>query len=161
MKEFSIPLIKKYSRPLIEIFNVPALIDTSSVIPIVSMYPSMFEKVFDAKKILSDEFLYNERGAVYSFAEFKIGELIFKEFEIFVPDTPKFQFPFVLSATLFHGMTYEIDTINQKFTVRMKDEQSLEREFKIKKFRGELYPQIDGVLFQDVDIELQDCQIFF
>ena len=42
----------------------------------------------------------------------------------------------------------------------MKDEQKFEREFKIKELRGQLYPQIDGVLIQDVDIFLHDWFLF-
>lgn len=156
MKEFSIPLMEKYTRPVIELYHLPALIDTRSVIPIISLYPSMIEKVLDAKLILSDIFLNCEKGAVYSVSEFKIGEIIFKDFEVFVSNEPKFQFPFLLSITLFHGTIYEIDTINKKFVVRMKDEQNLMRECKIKEVRGQLYPQIDGVLFQDVDMFLHD-----
>lgn len=165
MKEFSIPLIEKYSRPVVKLYGMPTLIDTGAVVPVFSMYPALFEKCFDVKIILQDQYIIGthgkEKGAVYSISDFKIGELIFNDFEIFVPNEPRLQFPFLLSANLFHGMDYEFDTINQKFTVRMKDEQSLKREFKIKDLEWQLFPQIDGVLFQDVDIELQDCQIFF
>ena len=159
MKEFSIPLMSEYSRPVIELYKLPALIDTSAVIPVFSIYPALFEKCFDVKIILQDKYIIGtygeEKGAVYSISEFKIGELIFNDFEIFVPNEPRLQFPFLLSSTLFHGMDYEFDTINKKFTVRMKDEQPLNREFKIKEFKGELFPQIDGILFDDVDIFLR------
>ena len=163
MKEFSIPLISDYTRPVIELYKLPALIDTDAVIPIVSMYPALFEKCFDAKIILQDKYIIGtygeEKGAVYSISNFKIGDLTFENFEVFVPYEPNIKFPFLLSATLFYGLIYEIDTINQKFTVRMKEEQPLTREFKIKDLDGQLYPQIDGVLFQDIDIELQDFQV--
>ncbi len=42
----------------------------------------------------------------------------------------------------------------------MKGEQSSEREFKIKDLDGKLYPQIDGTLIQDIDIELYDFYFF-
>ncbi len=156
MKNFSLPLSEKYQRSVIELYKLPALIDTSAVIPVVSMFPAMFEKCFDVRIILPNEYVIGfGAGAVYSLAEFKIGELIFNEFEVFVPHRPKLNFPFLLSATLFHGMAYEFDTINQKFTVRMRDDQPLTREFKIREIRGELLPQIDGVLIQDADIFLQ------
>ena len=158
MKEFSIPLISDYTRPVIELYKLPALIDTGALIPVFSIFPSTLEKYFDIKLIFPDEHITGfggeEKGAVYSISNFKVGELIFKDFEIFVPKKPHLQFPFLLSANLFHGLIYEIDTINQKFTVRMKEEQLLERECKIKKIRGQLYPQIDGVLFEDIDIFL-------
>ena len=164
MKEFTLPLSWEYERPVIELYNLPALIDTVAIIPVVSMFPSIFEKHFDAKIILQNGFITGfggiEKGSVYSISEFKIGEMIFNDFEVFVPEEPKIKFPFLLSATLFYGMSYEFDTINKKFTVRMNDEQSLAREFKIKELRGQLYPQIDGVLLQDIDIELVDFRIF-
>ncbi len=158
MKEFSIPLMSDYTRPVIELYKLPALIDTGAVIPVISIFPSIFEKHFDSKLILPHGDISGiggkEYGAVYSLSNFQVGDLIFNDFEVFVPDEPILQFPFLLSANLFHGMAYEIDTINQKFTVKMKDEQPLTREFKIKKFKGQLYPQIDGVLFEDIDIFL-------
>ncbi len=163
MKEFSIPLMSDYTRPVIELYKLPTLIDTGAIIPVISIFPSIFEKHFESKLILENGTISgiggDERGAVYSLANFKIGDLIFKDFEVFVPYEPRLKFPILLSANLFHGMIYEIDTINQKFTVRMTDEQSLNRECKIKKIRGQLYPQIDGVLFDDVDIFLREFWI--
>ncbi|MBQ7705728.1 MAG: hypothetical protein IJT73_09945 [Selenomonadaceae bacterium] len=165
MKEFSLPLMSEYARPVIKLYGMPSLIDTGAVVPVFSVYPYFLEKTFAAKMILPrgniSGFGGKEYGSVYSLKNFKVGELIFETLEVFVPDEPDIKFRFLLSATLFHGMDYEIDTINQKFTVRMNDEQNFNREFKIKDLEGKLFPQIDGVLFEDVDIELQDYQIFF
>ena len=164
MKEFSIPMKKDYQRPIIELYNLPTLIDTGSVIPVFSIYPPILEKYFEIKLILENEsiegFGGKERGSVYSIKNFKIGELIFNDFEVFVPRDPHLKFPFLLSATLFYGMEYTVDTINNNFIVRMKDEQNFERDFKIKSLRNKLYPQIDGVLVQDVDSFLLDWVIF-
>ena len=164
MKEFSIPLKKDYQRPVIELYNLPTLIDTGSVIPVFSIYPTTLEKYFEIKLILENNaiegFGGKELGSVYSIKNFQVGELIFNDFEVFVPTKPKLQFPFLLSATLFYGMNYEVDNINEKFIVRMKDEQSFEREFKIKSLNNRLYPQIDGVLIQDVSSFLIDYWIF-
>ena len=160
MKEFSLPLVEKYTRPVIKLYNLPALIDTGAIIPVISIFPSIFEKYFESKLILENGTISgiggDEFGAVYSLTNFKIGDLNFKDFEVFVPYEPRLQFPILLGATLFHSMIYEIDTLNQKFTVRMNDDQPLNREFKIKKVKGNLYPQIDGVLFDDIDIFLRE-----
>lgn len=158
MKEFSIPLKRKCERPVIELYKLNSLIDTGAVIPVFSIDPAIIEKFFDIKLILETGFIGgfggSEKGSVYSIKNFEIGELKFKDFEVFVPDRPKIQFPFLLSATLFYGMDYEFDTINEKFIVRMKDDQNLERDFKIKDLNGRLFPQIDGILLQDTDMEL-------
>ena len=77
MKEFSVPLLNKYERPIIELYNLPTLIDTGAVIPVASVYPSIFEKYFETTLIVENQFIGGigglERGAVYSIAEFKIG----------------------------------------------------------------------------------------
>ena len=163
MKEFSIPLKNEYERPVTELYKLPALIDTGAVIPVFSIFPTILEKFFDIKLILPAGYISGfggmEKGAVYSLTEFKIGELIFKDFEVFVPNNPKIKFPFLLSATLFFGMVYEFDTINKKFTVRMNDDENLTRHFQIKDLNGKLFPQINGILLQDVDIELQNFYI--
>ena len=164
MKEFSIPLKKNYERPIIEIYNLPTLIDTGAVIPVFSILPAIFEKYFETKLILNDGFISgfggDERGSVYSIKNFEVGKLIFKDFDVFVPREPRLRFPFLLSATLFYGMEYTFDTINGNFIVRMSDEQKFERDFKLKELHGKLYPQIDGVLIQDIDIFLRDFYIF-
>ena len=164
MKEFSIPLLKQYERPIIKLYNLSAMIDTGVVIPIFSLYPSIIEKYFETKLILENEsiegFGGKERGSVYSIKNFQVGELIFNDFEVFVPNEPRLRFPFLLSATLFYGMEYSFDTINGNFIVRMTDEQNFERDFKIKELHGKLYPQIDGILIQDVDSFLVDSYIF-
>ena len=165
MKEFSIPLNPEYERPVINLYNLPALIDTGAVVPIFSIYTELLEKYFKTKKILEDTSVGgiggSANGSVYSIAEFKIGELIFENFEVFVPNEPAIRFPISLSASLFHGMNFEFDRINEKFIVRMKDDQNLKRDFKLKKMNGRMYPQIDGILIDDIDIELNDGFIFF
>ena len=119
MKEFSISLLQKYERPIIKLYNLSALIDTGAVIPVFSIDPDIIAKYFETKLILKDGsisgFGGDERGSVYSIKNFKIGDLIFNDFEVFVPHEPRLKFPFLLSATLFYGMSYEIDTINEKF----------------------------------------------
>ena len=57
-------------------------------------------------------------------------------------------------------MEYTFDTINGNFIVRMSDEQKFERDFKLKELHGKLYPQIDGVLIQNIDIFLRDFYLF-
>lgn len=164
MKEFSIPLKKDYQRPVIELYNLSTLIDTGAVIPVFSMEVPNIQKYFETKLILDDGYIGGfdgiVKGSVYSIKNFQVGELIFNDFEVFVPKKPRLQYSFLLSATLFFGMEYTFDMINNNFIVRMKDEQKFEREFKIKNLNGKLYPQIDGILIQDVDIFLRDWFIW-
>ena len=102
MKEFSISLMNDYTRPVIELYKLPTLIDTGALIPVFSIFPSMLEKYFEIRLILQNEHITGfggeEKGSVYSISNFKVGNLIFNDFEIFVPQKPKLQFPFLLSV---------------------------------------------------------------
>ena len=146
MKQFSLALAPKYERPLIDLYGMPALIDTGAVIPVFSIYPQLLEIAFESKLIALDKqisgFGGEDNGSIYEIKNFMIGKLIFKNLEVFVPDEPKIKYPILLSATMFYGMAYEIDTINNTFNVRLRDETLLERNFKIISLRGRLYPQI-------------------
>ena len=165
MKEFSIPLNSDYERPVIDLYRLHALIDTCSVIPVFSIHRVLFEEYFDTKKIHDNVHVSGldciSKGSIYSIAEFKIGELIFENFEVFVPNEPAIRFPISLSASLFRGMDFEFDRINEKFIVRMKDDQNLKRDFKLKKIRSQIYPEVDGFLVKDIDINLHNYPIIF
>lgn len=164
MKEIVLPLKKNYERPLIEIDGTPALIDTGAIIPFFSLPSLAIKNLFGGRLIIENKYFGgfggNEYGSVYALPDFKIGELHFMPLEVFVPYLPKIRFPFLFSATMFYGWAYEFDTINAVFRIKMKDEQSARREFKIINLRGKLYAQIDGVLLQNEDTELVDPAVY-
>ncbi len=164
MKEFSIPLKHKYERPIIELYGLSALIDTGAVIPMISEAPTILEEKFFGKKILDNGTIGGIGGEtdgwVYSIPNFQIGDLVFENFEVFVPYESDLKFQILLCAPMFYGMSYTFDTIEEKFTVKMRDDQNLKRDFKIKNLKGRLYPQVDGILLQKIDIIKQDYTIF-
>ena len=77
----------------------------------------------------------------------------FSPLEVFVPQILHIKYPILLSATLFYDTDYDFDTVNNRFTVKMNDDYSLTRDFRIVDVRGKLYPQINGVLLQITDEE--------
>ena len=155
MKEFSMSLLENYQRPVLHFNDVDALIDTGAIIPMFSLPVKSIQSIFNGKLILDNAEIGgiggDVKGQVFSIPHFNIGKLSFNNFEIFVPQKPNIKYPILLSATLFYDTEYIIDTINNKFTVKIPDNQSWERDFKIKSLAGKLYPQIDGVLLQDID----------
>ena len=93
--------------------------------------------------------------------EFEIGDLHFNRVEMFASKERITKYTFLLSATLFHGMKYDIDdTENQKFIVNVPDGLSLNRDFEIVNLKGQMYAQIDGILIQDTEDQFFDIDNF-
>lgn len=159
MSLLQIPLIKKYQRPIIKLYGLMALVDTGAVVPMLSLASELVEEKFHAEKILEKHMIGGiggeSYGDVYRLKDFKIGEINFSIFDAFVPYEVSLKYPILLSAPLFYGMTYGFDTVDGLFFVDTKDV-SLNREFKLYELRGQLYPQIDGVLIQDTSLFLSN-----
>jgi len=160
MPLISIPTLKEYQRPVIDLYGVEALLDTGAFLPVVSLPAKVVEKVFSAEKILPDQHIGGiggeTSGDVYRLSDFKIGDIVYSPFDVFVPHKSRLSFPILLSATLFNGTSYTVDTEKMQLIVDTKNT-SLRREFKLITLKGKLYPQIDGVLIQDTSLFLNDA----
>ncbi|MBR2214778.1 MAG: hypothetical protein IJ849_03340 [Selenomonadaceae bacterium] len=160
MARIEIPLIKEYQRPIIELYDEWTLIDTGAIVPIISLRPKKIIKEFSGElkkaNVQVGGLGGESNGDVYQIPEFKIGEnLVYSPFEVFVPHAPFLKFPFLLSATMFYGMNYAINTMDTQFVIETGN-MPLKREFKLISLKGGLYPQVDGVLVQDGSIFLVD-----
>lgn len=153
MRQFSIKLWEDYQRPIINLYDHPALIDTGASIPMLSTNKFALHNKFRAKLLRADTEISGIGGAahgdIYALPDFFIGEMHFTRLEIFVPRFQSLQYPFLLSATLFYGTSYEIDTINNQFIVKLPDDLPFEREFRILSLENALYPQVGVVTAGD------------
>ncbi|MBR3622611.1 MAG: hypothetical protein IKN43_04600 [Selenomonadaceae bacterium] len=153
--EFTLELQPKYLRPIIKLYEIPTLIDTGAVIPVFSFTGSDMRDIFNATLIKNNAeisgFGGNDKGAVYSIPEFSIGSIDFNPFEVLVPENLRIKYPILLSAPVFYGTNYEFDTRNSLFKVKWENDYPRKRSFKITELKGELYPQINGVLLQISD----------
>ena len=164
MAVVKIPILKEYQRPVIEIYNNWALIDTGAVIPVLSMHPKKVQQDFSGeivKEGLPIGSIGGEStGDVYRLPEFRVGGLAFSPFDVFVPRQPLMKFPILLSATMFFNMDYTIKNTMGEFIVDTGDTpESHKIEFKLLSLKGGLYPQVDGVLIQDGGLLLADLAI--
>ena len=136
-----------------------ALVDTGAVIPMLSMDAEELETKFRVKKISERHTIGGiggeTQGDVYRLEEFKIGELEYTPFDVFVPYEPSLKYPILLGAPLFYGMFYGFDTASNKFVIETNDV-PLKREFRLHELRGQLFPQIDGVFVQDSSLFLSN-----
>jgi len=114
MKRFSIDLLENYNRPILRIYGTTCLLDTGAVIPTFSLPMQTLKNLFNAKVILENAEIKGFggicKGKICLLENFKIGELVFEKIEVFVPDIAVTSHPFLLSASMFVGLKYIIDT---------------------------------------------------
>ena len=163
MQSFSLPLLADYRRPIVELDGIRTLIDTGAIIPVFSMPGRVVEKMLGGEKILSHKafggFGGSCYGDVYALKNFCFGKLVFRRFEVFVPEDNLLTFPYLLPATAFWGLVYAFDTKAAQMVVTVPDDEPLEREFCIKDLNGKLYAQLNGVLIQEQSIFLQGLEV--
>lgn len=143
MKEFTVRLVPDSSRPIVSVYGLDALIDTGADVPVVSVTAMEFlSDKFHAKTVLKDAkisgFGGDEYGDVLVIDRFEFGDLVFPNMHVFVPRRT-LAFPFVLSASMFNRLIYEIDMKNHAMTVRIPDDESNVRNLLIQQQNGELY----------------------
>ena len=159
MAVIKISTAPKFQRPIVNLYGLDCLIDTGAVIPLFSMPKVILENMFKARKTTEKHVIGGiggeSQGDVYCMDEFKIGEITYSPFEVFVPYTPTIKYPVLLGAPLFHGMFYGFDTVENNFVIDTK-EAPLKRQFRLVELRGQLYCQIDDVLVQDSRLLLSD-----
>lgn len=164
MKSFNLKLNQKIQRPVTKLYNVNTLIDTGAVIPTFSMPVYMLERAFHPEKLLENVSIggFGEAsyGDMYALKDFKVGDFNFSQLDIFIPYKPVTRYPFLLSATMFYGTDYDINTIKGEMMVNIPDTMSLDRTFEVKSLSGQLYAQVDGILLQDpIDCDIDFSQL--
>lgn len=159
MKTVLVDLLEGESCPIASIrlvgsnLKLIALIDTGASLPVwvgsreilllLGAKPSGDEGSFTG-------FGGSTKGIIYEIPAFNIGELTYPNMPIVLQDDftvkrvingrlveTKPIYNIVLSASLFYGMIYEVDTINSKFKITIPDNNMVRRTH-IKSVNGEL-----------------------
>lgn len=145
-----------YQRPVIEIMGHPALIDTGAIIPMTNFSPEVLTILYNAELVSKNKSIGGiegkSNGDIYTLHNFKVGPLNFKKLDVFVPYNRDFRFAFLLSASMFHGLKYSFDMMDDKkqtFSIKIAKDTVLNKEFSIKELNGQLLAQVDGVLLQN------------
>lgn len=157
MKQFTVDMKNVGSKPIVSVHGMYALIDTGADIPVCCLSETVIKTVFNGKRVLSrcsfNSFGNPVYGEIYTFEMFRVGDLMFPNMHIFVVpesvflgDTKRVPlFYFILSSSMFHGLIYEIDTVNSKLNVTVPDNQSTTRNLLIKQENGELSVLINSI----------------
>ncbi|MCM1261591.1 MAG: hypothetical protein NC313_02635 [Butyrivibrio sp.] len=127
--QITIQLDDKARRPIANIswFNgCRALIDTGALFPIWNGDGKSLEDGFDAKlqkrNIVFSGFGGKAKGDLYR-VNFVLNGIYYMDMPIIASELEGTNWNMIISATMFDGMTYEIDTINKKLNIDTKDNQ--------------------------------------
>ena len=103
-----------------------ALVDTGALFPIWSINEDILVEELGAvlikKNVAFGGFGGEAQGNVYR-VNFELNGIYYIDMPIIASKLKENNWHMILSATMFDGMTYEIDTVNKKLTIDTKDNQ--------------------------------------
>ncbi len=127
--QITIQLDDEARRPIAKInwfSGCRALIDTGALFPIWNKSEDMLVKKLGAKlakrNVTFGGFGGEAQGNLYR-VNFELDGLIYIDMPIIASRLSKANWHMIISATMFDGMAYEIDTINKKLNIDTKDNQ--------------------------------------
>ena len=124
---------EQYTRPIITLYGQQALIDSGADIPACND-AGLLKSEFKAREIIlpekpsvngvGKEKIY---GRIFDVEIFKVNDLVYPHIKFFVPDDPGFKTTFLLSASMFYGLSCTIDFEKHRFEIVVPDNQQLIR----------------------------------
>ncbi len=127
--QITIQLDNKARRPIAQINwfdDWRALLDTGSIFPIWNGDGKELEQIFKAKlekrNVTFGGFGGKTQGNLYR-VNFELNGLHYVDMPIIASKLKDKNWDMIISATMFDGMAYEIDTINKKLNIDTKDNQ--------------------------------------
>lgn len=142
MKQFTLNLDVTQQRPVIDLKNFTALLDTGAYFPVWTANEMILLKRLNAKLVKKDVsftgFGGMATGNLYRMM-FQLGDLVFPSLPIVTSSDLAVPFSMILSATMLQGLIYEIDDNNHKFNVTIPDKESTIRNLKVESSSGQLH----------------------
>ncbi len=141
-------LDRTQQRPVILLDGLSALLDTGAYFPIWTADEEILSEELGAtlvkKGVSFSGFGGNTTGNLYSLPILKVGDLIYLNMHIIASAMSDETFSLILSATMFRGLSYEINSGTHKFTITVPDNESNIRNLKIEDSNGRLYVLCNG-----------------
>ena len=146
MKQFTLDLAKDSLRPIVMLNNwnnFNALLDTGAYLPVWVADESVLQALGGEcirKGVNFGGFGGDTVGNLYKLPQLLVGDLIFPNMHIIAcKDLGSIPFQLILSATMFNGLIYEIDTFNHKLNITVPANESAVRNLKIEDSSGKLH----------------------
>lgn len=129
MIQITLQLDDKARRPIASLtwfHGCRALIDTGALFPVWNKSEDMLVKRLGAvlikKNVVFGGFGGETQGNLYK-VNFELNGLYYLDMPIIASKLAKANWSMIISATMFDGMMYEIDTVHKKLNINIKDNQ--------------------------------------
>ena len=135
MKQFTLRLDATQQRPVVLLKNsLTALLDTGAYIPVWTDEEDILASVMGGKLVKRNVPFTGFGGIAYGNlyqVTFEVGDLVFPNMHIVANSELNTSYNLILSATMFDGLIYEIDTKAHRLNVSVPDEESIVRNLMI------------------------------
>jgi len=142
MRIFTLNLDATQQRPVVVLKNLTALLDTGAYIPVWTDDESILVSELGAKLVKKDVpftgFGGTTSGNLYQ-VTLEVGELIFPNMHIIANSELNTSYNMILSATMFDGLIYEINTRYHTLNVTVVNESDLVRNLRVVDKNGKMH----------------------
>ncbi|MDD7332919.1 MAG: hypothetical protein PUG70_00830 [Lachnospiraceae bacterium] len=140
MRQITLNLDGSYRRPVAVLQNgLRAMLDTGAFIPVWTDNEEILVKMMGAKFLQSNVPISGFGGTTYGNlyqVTLNIGDLIFPNMPIVANNELDPPFNMILSATMFSGLIYEVDTVNNVLNINVPDAESFIRNLTFDNGKG-------------------------
>lgn len=143
MKQFTLPLDATQQRPVVLLKNtLTALLDTGAYIPIWTDEEDILVSVLGGKLIKKGVPFTGFGGIAYGNlyqVTLEVGNLMFPNMHIVANSELNTSYNLILSATMFDGLIYEINTKTHRLNVSIPDGETNVRNLRVKDSNGSIH----------------------
>lgn len=149
MKQYTMSLDENHQRPVVMLNNgLTALLDTRAYIPIWTDDEDIIVSKMGGKMVQKDVPIAGFGGLtcgnMYK-VTLDVGGIVYPDLHIVVNNELNVSFNMILSATMFDGLMYQIDTVNHVLNIDIPDYESNIRNMRVIDKDGRLHVLCDGV----------------
>lgn len=149
MKQLTMRLDENHQRPVVKLDNgLTALLDTGAYIPIWTDDEDIIVSKMGAKLVRKDVPIAGFGGLtcgnMYK-VTLGVGGILYPDLHIVANNELNTSFNMIISATMFDGLIYQIDTVNHILNIDIPDQESSVRNIRVVDKDGRLHVLCDGL----------------
>lgn len=143
MKQYTMKLDNTRQRPVVILNNgLTALLDTGAYIPVWTDDEDILTSEMGAELVRKDVPLSGFGGCTHGNlyqVSIDIGGILYPNMHVIANNDINATFNLILSATMFAGLIYQIDTVNHMLNIEIPDGESNVRNLRVVNEEGRLF----------------------
>ncbi|MCM1057518.1 MAG: hypothetical protein NC517_07925 [Firmicutes bacterium] len=149
MKQYTLKLDNTRKRPVVILNNgLTALLDTGAYIPVWTDDEDILTSELGAELVRKDVPLSGFGGCTHGNlykVNIDIGGILYPDMHIIANNEINATFNLILSATMFEGLIYQVDTVNHVLNIEVPDCESNVRNLRVINKEGKTFVLCNGL----------------